>query len=102
MTATAFILRQIDSKQLEKAVAALKQEAYTLRTTRIADRTVSPFVGNEKGQNKTVFLSPFSASCSCLDSIEKLGGFCKHAVAVAVQFQQDGVNNPQARCLTSP
>jgi uncharacterized Zn finger protein len=75
-------------------------KARTPRTTRIGDGTVSLFVGNEKGQNKTVFLSPFSASCSCLDGIEKLGGFCKHAVAVAVQFQQDRANNPQAPVLT--
>jgi uncharacterized Zn finger protein len=60
---------------------------------------VSLSAGNEKGQNKTVFLSPFSASCSCLDGIEKLGGFCKHAVAVAVQFQQDRTDNPQAPVL---
>jgi hypothetical protein len=47
---TAFILRQIDSKRLEKAVAALKQGAYILRTTRITDGTVSVFVDNEKGR----------------------------------------------------
>jgi uncharacterized Zn finger protein len=98
MTATAFIFGQIDSKQLEKAVAALTQGAYTRWTTRIGDRTVSAFVDNEKGQTNTVFLSSFTASGSCLDSLEKLGGFCEHAVAVAVQFQQDGVNSLQARC----
>jgi len=37
MTATAFILSQIDSKRFEKAVVALKQGAYTVRTMRIAE-----------------------------------------------------------------
>jgi uncharacterized Zn finger protein len=96
MTATAFILSQVDDQRFEKAAAALKKGEYTVRTTRIADGTVSAFVSNGKGQTYAVSLSPFSASCSCPDSMWKSGGLCKHATAVAVRLQQDGVTISQA------
>ena len=99
MTATAFILSQIDSKRFEKAVEALKQGIYTVRTTRIADGTISAFVSNEKGQIYAVSLSPFAASCSCPDSMWTSGGLCKHAAAVAIRLQQDGVTIPQSPML---
>jgi len=96
MTATAFILGQVDEKRFEKAAAALKNGEYTMQITRIAAGTVSAFVSNGKGQTYAVSLSPFSASCSCPDSMWKSGGLCKHATAVAVRLWQDGVTIPQA------
>ena len=59
MTATAFILSQIDGKRFEKATVALKKGAYTMRTTRIAEGTVSVFVSNGKGQTYAVSAEPF-------------------------------------------
>ena len=99
MTATAFILSQIDGKRFEKAAAALKKGEYTVRMTRIAVGTVSAFVSNGKGQTYAVSLNQFSASCSCPDSMWKSGGLCKHAAAVAVRLQQDGVTIPQTPVL---
>jgi uncharacterized Zn finger protein len=60
---------------------------------------VSAFVSNEKGQTYAVFLSPFAASCSCPDSMWTSDGPCKHAAAVAVRLQQDGVTIPQVPVL---